>query len=94
MLMHERKGVRPRLLGGYAAGEGLFRDVFRPRAHGKAFAERPGFEQVRNPDLVAARGALEHALGGFALEDRPAKRAGDAHVLGVLELVGGCGVFP
>ena len=94
VLVHERKGVRACLLGGDAAGKCLLRDIFRPRAYGKALAERAGFKQVGNADLVAARGALEHALGGFALEGRPAKRAGDAHVLGVLELVGGCGVFP
>ena len=94
VLVHKRKGVRTRLLGGDAAGKRLLRDVFRSSSHGKPFAERAGFEQVGDADLVAARGALEHALGGFSLEGRPAKRAGDAHVLGVLELVGGCGVFP
>ena len=94
VLVHKRKGVRARLLGGDAAGKCLLRDVFRSSSHGKPFAERAGFEQVGDADLVAARGALEHALGGFALEGRPAKRAGDAHVFGVLELVGGCGVFP
>ena len=94
VLMYERKGVRACLLDGDAAGKGLLRNIFRSCAHGKAFAERAGFQQIGNADLVAARGALEHALGGFALESRPAKRAGDPHMFGVLELVGGCGVFP
>lgn len=91
---HQLKRIGARLLRRYLAGNTLLGHIFRTNAHGQALAKRPRLEQVGDTDLIAAGRALKHALGRLALKGRSAEGTGDAHVRGLLELLGRAAVFP